>query len=202
MKKGSVSLREYNALAYEFAIRNPKVIELLQSKLTDSVVQELQIFGIDVLLTELDSNGDERACITLKHLPLEYKHLKVKRDVGLLADSIIDRKLKHPLSYDSSCTEESGEQAYLRINEYFETRGGGRGGKNQLQRLLDGDAFEHYDAFVFENKSKYAIADANQIRKTITKDIDLVQEWINPNKYLQLLPNYSNAVNQMFEWGI
>ena len=46
------TLEYYEELAYEFAIRNPSVIKLLQSPLNDEVADELLKYGIDITIEE------------------------------------------------------------------------------------------------------------------------------------------------------
>ena len=73
-------------------------------------------------------------------------------------------------------------QALERIKELIEPRG------KKLQRLMNGEAFKNYDAITFNNQSVYSLDPSGNNKKTIKSDIEFISEWINPQKYLQLLP--------------
>ena len=76
MKKDDVTLEQFNQLAYEFAIRNPRVIELLHKELTKEAVDEFAQYGIDATSAYMDDNGNEHTIYSLQELYLDYEHLK------------------------------------------------------------------------------------------------------------------------------
>ena len=50
-------LIDYNKLGYEFAIRNPRVIELLSRPFTDDVAKELMEYGLNTLVEGHNEDG-------------------------------------------------------------------------------------------------------------------------------------------------
>ncbi len=200
-----MKLREYNSLAYDFAMRNPRVIELLGMELTTNVIQELLTFGIDAS-SEVLENDIMIPIYSLQELNLNYKHLKHIKHIphspygeGLfrdektfeLQDNYLGNKiLIQPIIANRIYIgQEFSEEAWLRIDELFnnsfESRGRGGGKK---RRLVQGLLFKNYDAVTFLNETVFSLDPSTNTTKTINSDINLVAEWIHPDKYLQLLP--------------
>ncbi len=85
MMKQDYTLEDYEALAYEFAIRNPQVIKLLKSTLDETVAKELLSYGIDITVTKsftiYDDDGvtplgtEAHETYSLEELYLDYPHL-------------------------------------------------------------------------------------------------------------------------------
>lgn len=192
-------LNDYNTVAYRLAMRNPRVIELLVSKLTDDAVAELLTFGIDATSVYIDEHGKELRIRSTQELYLGYDHLRhikhTPNDPYVLRQGIDEdhndfegfESLVHPLSKKMFVNEESIEDAIPRIDALIETRGRG----NKLQRLMDGMAFDHYDAVTFFGETVYSLDPSTNTAKTIRSDIKFITEWIQPEKYLQLLPDYT-----------
>ncbi len=200
-----MKLVDYNTLAFEFAIRNPMVIELLGVQLNDEVVKELLTYGIDA--TSFCFYEDTETPISsLQELYLDYDHLMhikhsphspygeeqtVDADTYEIYDNFKgNRQIVHPLSKRTLCTKELEEDAIPRIKDCIETRG------KKLQRLTDKIAFENYDAITFFGETVYSIDPSANTAKTIRSDIKFISEWIEPNKYLQLIPQYKSILGR------
>jgi hypothetical protein len=197
------SLRDYNQLAYEFAIRNPRVIELLGMPLTDENVKELLTYGIDATscYNYHDENGNyiQECCNSLQELYLDYSHISHQNhkpyspcgegqwddeETGETHDDFRGRRiLIHPKSKSKFNKSEDLNHAILRINKLFPTR--------TLNRYFDGEPFKYYDEVIFTKKTIYSLDTSTNLKKTITNDIKFINQWICPEKYLQLLPQYS-----------
>ena len=204
MKKDDLMLRDYNELAYEFAVRNPRVIELLSMKLDEAVARELLEFGIDA--TAVNKDTDE-AFFSLQELYLDYKHLEhiphtpyssyendwIEGKNGVQYNNFKgNRCLYHP-KCDKLNIEEPREDAIKRISLLIETRG------KKLQRLTSGKAFENYDAVNFFDETVYSLDPSTNTKKTINSDIEFIKEWIHPGKYLQLLPQFKTMLDLALE---
>ena len=189
MKKDEVTLEQFNQLAYEFAIRNPRVIELLHKKLTKEVVDELAQYGIRATSACMDDNGNEHIIYSLQELYLDYEHLKDIKHEPCLAyshpidDYIGEKFLLHPEINNFFPSNIDQSRALKRIQGLIETRG------KKLERLLNGEAFTNYDAVTFRNQTVYSVDPSTNKKKTIENDIKFIREWTNPEKYLQLLPS-------------
>ncbi|MCK5775296.1 MAG: hypothetical protein KAH25_03930 [Bacteroidales bacterium] len=185
------SLKDYEALAYDFAIRNPRVIELLKSPLNDKVADELlNTYGINIKVEIYDSyNGDYLGKKnSLEELCLDYPHLadaKGYESSGLYAgdyDISLCKKLKkviHPKSSTHFKKLESGDIAIKRIRGIFNTQAG------HLDRIMDGRIFEYYDKHILGKKNP-------KINKKKISDIELIKTYIKPSFYSKLLPKYIN----------
>jgi len=198
-----MKLIDYNNLAYEFAIRNPRVIELLSMELNKEVVAELKSFGINAMSVQYH-DGNEVSFCSLQELYLDYGHLLHINHTpyspygeGQWMDENTyeehdnyrgDKILIHPLKDNPLSQKEDVEDAIRRIQSLIESRG------KKRKRLMDGLAFENYDAITFLNRTPYSIDPSTNKRKTIESDISFIREWINPNKYLQLLPQYTSIL--------
>jgi len=183
-------LKDFNVLAYNFAIRNPDVIQLLSEPFTEDNRVKLRGYGFLTEIAEAykikDGYEDEnkyecRMKYSLDALYLDYEHLNIPQvfsDEG-------SRKLSQPSSGKFLVVNRiSMEDEIVRINSLFETRGRA----NKLDRLMSGEVFEHYDAVSFRGKTIYSLDPSTNKKKTIQSDIELVKEWIQPDKYFQLLP--------------
>ena len=195
-----MKLNGYNALAYEFAIRNPRVIELLSQPLTDNSVKELRRFGINAISEYFDNPKGDMVINSTRELYLDYHHLKgighhpySPYGHGRWYDNETheehdeyrgDNVLVHPLSSEVFVSKEPDEDAIPRIEALIETRG------NKLKRLADGTAFYSFDAITFFSQSVYSLDESGNRSKTIRSDIKFITEWIKPENYLQLLPSY------------
>lgn len=200
MSNNIYTLDDFNKIAYEFAIRNPHVIQLLELPLTDDVVKELLSFGINATSVYFSDGNEEIIINSLQELYLDYDHLKQISHIphspygeGEGIDEITEenfnhfrghRLLIHPLSKKPLYKKENEFDAMTRISGLIETRG------KKLQRLMHGEVFEHYDAVVFKRQTRYSLDPTKNTSKTIKADLEFVQEWINQKKYLQLLPNF------------
>jgi hypothetical protein len=202
-----MNLNDYNKLAYEFAIRNPRVIELLHEKLTSDVAKELLSFGIDIKCEGTDNGGTSYEYDSLQWLNLNYDHLSDIKHLGIqledfnggnkddmeammLYQAYIGKgQLVHPEQYTILSSPEDIIFEFKRIDRLIETRGG------KLQRLIDGIPFKHYDAITFFGETVYSLDKSTKTTKTIKKDIEFITEWINPDKYLQLLPQYESFLD-------
>ncbi len=193
------TLEDYNRLAYEFAIRNPEVIELLRSPLNDEVAKKLlSTYGIDIRVTEsfniYDEDGitvigqEDHEIYSLKELCLDYPHLadvKGYESSGLYAgdyDISLCKKLKkviQPKSSNFFKKLESGDIAIKRIRGIFNTAAG------HLNRMIDGRIFEYYDKHVLGKKNP-------NINKKKIEDIKTIKAYIKPLFYSKLLPEYIN----------
>jgi hypothetical protein len=191
-----MTLQDYNELAYEFAIRNPKVIELLSLPLTDNTVQKLLTFGINATSVYIDGEIEIQTN-SLEELYLDYEHLKIEHTPcspygeGQVQDENThesidtyrgDRILIHPNSKDFfyRINKEPEQEALNRIQSLI-----GTAKLNQLERV-----FRHYDAVMFYNETVYSLDTTTKTKKTINSDIKLVTEWIQPQMYLQLIPQH------------
>jgi len=199
-----MNLNDYNKLAYEFAIRNQRVIELLHMELTSDVAEELLTFGIDIRCSDNDDNG-EYEYNSLIWLNLNYDHLQDIKHLGIqlkdftngndndteaivhYEEYINKGQLIHP-QQNMVASPLNIVDEIERINSLIETRG------RKLQRLTQGIPFKHYDAVIFFGESVYSLDTTLKTAKTIRNDIKLITEWINPDKYLQLLPGYENSL--------
>ena len=202
------TLDDFNQLAYEFAIRNPKVIELLSQELTDDIVKELLTFGINATSVYIDNEtGKESKINSLQELYLDYPHLQhIQHNPYCPYGSGIDtsndclgdventfrgyRNLVHPDSSNKWYKQESEIDALRRISTLIETRGRG----SKLTRLMNGTAFEHFDKVKLEGKTIYSLDPSKNTTKTINTDIKFISEWLQPDYYLQLLPKYFNIL--------
>jgi len=191
------SLEDYNALAYEFAIRNPRVLELIKKPLTDEIVKELSMFGLKAKTVEVNpEDGSMTQVNSLKDLYLEYKHINKENIPCNSGDFSADgveifipndkshRKLYYPKKSFSNFKKTTLIDEFKRIDKLIETRGR----KSKLDRLMSGEVFQHYDEVVFFNNSKYSLDKSKNTSATIDTDIAFVEEWIEPLKYLLLLP--------------
>ena len=191
-------LNDYHKLAFEFAIRNPRVIELLHMDLIDDVAKELLTFGINIKCDFMDENGSHEYN-SLEWINLDYNHLSDIKHLGISREKfggvddteamaeyqkfISHGLLIHPNANDLS-TEEEFEDAAARIKGLIESRG------KKLKRLMNGKAFEHYDAVIFFGETIYSLDPSKNTAKTIASDIAFISEWIHPDKYLQLIPQH------------
>jgi hypothetical protein len=192
-------LKDYATLAYEFAIRNPRVIELLGMPLSDDVVKELLNYGIDATSEEHSSDGDWFIINTTSNLFLDYKHLEhlnlnqikiynqgVEQDWKTFPEEYQpfrgERKLIHPKSKNQFIRSEDPVKAIQRISHLIEARG------KKLSRLFELDPFKYYDAVTYFDKTVYSLDTSKTHTKTINSDIKFISEWIDPQQYLQLLP--------------
>ena len=57
----------------------------------------------------------------------------------------------------------------------------------KTRRLLDGEIFMHYDRVKLKKESIYSI-NKNKNKQTVKRNILFVEEWMEPDKYLSLLP--------------
>ena len=192
------NLEDYNALAYEFAIRNPRVLELIKKPLTDEIVKELSTFGLIAKIVEVNpEDGSRTELNSLKDLYLEYRHIDKEslpcnsRDFNpegievFIPNDKSHRKLYYPKKSFSNFKRTSINDEIERIDKLIETRGR----KSKLDRLMSGEVFRHYDEVIFFNNSKYSLDKSKNTSATIDTDIAFVEEWIEPFKYLQLLPS-------------
>ncbi len=174
-------------LAYEFAIRNERVIELLSFELTEDVAKELIEYGLNTLVEGHNENGSYEY-LGFENLYLDYDHLEHLGIGGFMPDGNEEydwkkhfKVLSYPQENEVFIFKEDIEDAVQRIKSLIE----GRGGK--LQRLMDGTSFKHYDAVTFFDKTVYSLDTTINTAKTIRTDIKFIKEWIQPDKYLQLL---------------
>jgi len=61
---------------------------------------------------------------------------------------------------------------------------------------MNGEAFKHYDDNKFMGKTVFAIDPSTNTSKTIKNDIDFIQQWLSPGKYLQLLPKPTGLIKK------
>jgi len=199
------NLEDYNALAYEFAIRNPRVLELIKKPLTDEIVKELSTFGLKATTVEVDpEDGSMTQVNSLKDLYLEYRHINKESIPCNSGDFSADgveifiphdkshRKLYYPKKSFSNFKRTSIIDEFERIDGLIESRGG------RLRRLMNGKYFEHYDAVVIFGESVYSQDPSTNDKPTINTDIDFIKEWIEPSKYLQLLPHNHRYTSKSF----
>lgn len=184
-------IEDYNRLTYEFAIRNPKVIELLKSPLTDEVADKLlTTYGINIKVEKYDRhNGDYLGTEnSLEELCLDYPHLadiKGYESSGYKGnyDISICKKLKkifqpEPSGFpDSLMQQETDDVALKRINMMFEKKAG------RLNKLMDGSFFCYYDKLILTKKKE-------KPSKREKKNVETIQTYIKPSFYLKLLPEY------------
>lgn len=195
--KSNYTLKDFEELAYEFAIRNPRVIELLHQEPTEQVANELLTFGINITrdIPPSDFNNEVEVENTFDELFLDYSHLQDLNHIPFsykyddFPDDFKGRKvLSQPVNrleiyalLGSKIKFEDDITALKRINTLIETK--------KLNRLMSKEVFDkHYDYVTFKGYSIYRIDPTTNTRKTIKSDIYFVKEWINPKKYLQLLP--------------
>jgi len=187
-----MKLIDYNNLAYEFAIRNPRVIELFNLPLTDAIVKELLTFGFDATSEYNFGHGLEQIN-SLQELYLDYKHLKhinhYPHSPYGEPDFMGNKILVHPLNKVNIICKESDEDAICRIQPLIEARG------KKLRRLIDGTAFKNYDALIYFDKTIYSLDPTTNTAKTIRDDKRFISMWIQPDKYLQLIPQYINITD-------
>lgn len=199
------TLEEFNQLGYEFAIRHPRVIELLNnSTLTNDIVQELLEYGINA--TSVDINTQREQVInSTQELYLNYKHLNGinhtpfspygegvyydENHLDFIDEYVGNKLLVHPKNKIAFYNKESIESALTRIHSLIESRGG------KLERLISGKAFKHYDAVKFFGATVYSLDPTKSTTKTITSDIEFIHDWIINKKYLHLIPQYSHKIN-------
>jgi len=195
--KNKYTLEDYNMLAYDFAMRNQSVIKLIKGKLTNEVVNELKLYGIDATAFTYKYGGQN--INSIQELYLNYEHfndLNHKPYLSQYNEGEIEyfdgcKKMVHPFSKQKSYKKESDIVALNRIQGLIETRG------NKLNRLMNGEAFKAYDEIILQGKTKYAFDNTNN-NKGIDKDLKLIQEWSKKEKYLQLLPSYENIFKSLF----
>ena len=207
------TLEDYTELAYEFAIRNPRVIELLKSTLTEEVAKELLEYGIDTLIEYTDDEGNPYTKYSLEELYLDYPHLgdnlknvnvshngetyEFEKYRELFPDATEGewkgyKRIVHPNTNRKIKNKESSIDALNRINEMaFDVcmKEGSREGVKRSE-LMCGDAFNYYDEKYFNQKSTSNISKEYHYTdiKTINKYTKFIKEWIEPNNYLQLIP--------------
>ncbi|WP_286337597.1 hypothetical protein [Hydrogenimonas cancrithermarum] len=202
-KKSEYTPNDFNQLAYEFAIRNPRVIELLGLSLDQSIAEELSSYGIYSKSIDF-RDGQEIEILSLRELYLDYEHLThiVHHPFSPYGEGTVedpntlekineyrgDKFLVHPNSKKPFFRKENELEAYRRINQLIESRGG------KLQRLMDGTTFKHYDAIKIMGQTVYSLDPTRSSKKTIKSDISFVSEWIKPEKYLQLIPQYRSVL--------
>lgn len=197
----SYTLEEFNELAYEFAIRNPKVIELLKQPLTKENILKLNKFGINAnsYTDDLDTK-----IFSLQELYLDYKQFEEisiqnhspegagkyfdHETFDLIDDFKGEKIIYHPDRQRFLYQRESDIAAIKRIELLIESRG------KKLSRLMSKEAFKNYDKYTFEGKTIYAIDPTSNNKKTINNDIKFINEWIQPIKYLQLIPQFENII--------
>ena len=191
------TLDDYNELAYEFAIRNPRVIELLKSTpLTEEIAKELlSTYGISIykevgcaVYDDGEAIGSENHIIrSLDELFLDYPHLRgIKTPIH--NNHKCFKRIINPISKPRFITKrmETETETFLRISELDISES--RGKSNKMKRLINGEVFKHYDAVTFEKQSKYSLDPSTKRKKTINSDIELVKKYIEPDKYMRLLP--------------
>ena len=196
MSRNDYTLRDYARLAYEFAIRNPRVIELLKSPLTDDVANELlNTYRINIKVERYDGDsGDYLGIVnSLEELCLDYPHLSdikgyessryVKDDYSIL----LCNKFKKIIPLNERYSElEDPAKTLKRCKNLIETRG------RKLKRLMNGEAFSHYDRITFKGESNYTIDPTTNNKKTIDTDVKFIQKWLEPEEYLKFFPMYEN----------
>lgn len=190
-----MTLSDYNKLAYDFAIRNSRVIELLEQPLTDNVVSELLTFGIYPKSIIFDDNN-EIEINSFQELYLDYDHLQhlnhkahspygegVHYDEDTLTEHncyVGHKHLIHPNKGKIFYSSEETEVAIERIKQLIPTAK-----LNQLERV-----FRHFDSVTFFDETIYSLDTSTNTKKTIISDIELVTKWVEPQMYLQLIPQY------------
>ena len=177
------TLKDYNELAYDFAIRNPRVIELLHGALSEEVAKELLTYGIDIEDSFVTSDGEEVTIYTLENLHLQYEHIdfSIQHYGG-------KKYIVHPDAKRFFYRQEPIEDEIEYINELFTKKGG------RLKYIMDRKIFEHYDEYMDSGKKVTNVHNYQNNKKQIKKDIEFVQEWIQPEQYLRLIPGYSNFI--------
>jgi len=180
------TLQDYNELAYDFAIRNPRVIELLQGELTKETAKELLTFGLFTEDSFHTSDGEKVITYTLENLYLNYEHLpdSIRKYGGG------QKKIVHPDSKKIFFAPEPIEDEIANINELIPNRGG------RLNYIMSRKIFDHYDQYIECNENINIISGYRDNKKQIKKDIEFVQEWIHPEQYLLLIPEYVNFVKR------
>lgn len=196
-KKVIFTLENYMELAYEFAIRNPRVIKLLHEPLSDDSVEELRQYGLNVTAyycsEEYNKDGYENTIRELYLDCLAYQDLNHTPSTYEESDGIfngykilrqIDNRTNGLKLIDAPIEREDSNLALSRMKELIETRGS----NNKLKRFLQGVLFKDYDAITFNKDSKRSRDPSTNRKKTINSDIIFINGWIEPKKYLQLLP--------------
>lgn len=200
------TLDDFNKIAYEFAIRNSRVIQLLELPLTDDTVKELLTYGIDATSIYFSEDNEEVTINSTQELYLDYRHISLSKHSphspygeGISINPITadisnhysgHKILVHPLSKSHIHKKENDLDAMVRIAPLIETRGQ----SNKMKRLLSGEAFKNYDAVTFYDKTIYSLDPTTKTTKTIKDDIKFITEWTNPEAYLKLLPKYNNPL--------
>ena len=204
------TLKDYEELAYEFAIRNPRVVEILNRELsTESQEELLTTYGIDTaddllyceynhlpyIVEAAEEKKKERKESLIKRMKsIEKKETNNHTALEKLVLSI-DPYKKHytPLcfrvlvrprpegDYSTEYRDEALERIKSNNTELIRELNG------KLKRLMNNDIFDNYDAYVFEKKSYVMISGSNS--KGVRNDILFVEKWIQPENYLTLLPS-------------
>ncbi len=197
------TLEDYEALAYEFAIRNPKVIELLQSSLNDKktindkTAEELLEYGIDTLVEYTDDEGNLCTKYSLEELYLDYPHLgddlkkiqishngkryKIEKYRELFPDAMEEewkgnKRIVQPESYNKYFKKESDIDSWNRIDAIYFDVCMNEGSKREgvkRDELKNGDAFNYYDEKHFNQKGTTDIS--NKYHST---DIKTIKKYI------------------------
>jgi hypothetical protein len=180
------TLQDYNELAYDFAIRNPRVIELLQGALTKETAEELLTFGLYTEDSFCTSDGEEMTKYTLENLYLNYEHLpdSIRKEEGG------QKTIFHPDAEKIFFSPEPIEDEIANIKELIPGKGG------RLNYIMCRKIFDHYDQYIECNENINMISGYRNNKKQIKKDIEFVQEWIQPEQYLSLIPGYVNFVKR------
>jgi len=192
------TLEDYRELAYEFAIRNVRVIELIKKPLTNKSVKELTKYGIDATAyynsLEYNEEGFEN---TIRELDLNYYHFKDIKYTPYIYEHQDEnfrgyKILTHPkrsIIYGDSYRENDIE-ALSRIEKllgsYSETVGT-RIESRKLKRCINKKVFDNYDTLKFGSDISVSEDINSSDKSTIRKDIELVEKWSEPSLYLQLL---------------
>ena len=190
------TLEDYEDLAYEFAIRNPRVIELLKPILTEEVAKELLEYGIDTLIEYTDDEGNLYTKYSLAELYLDYPHLgddlkgiqishkgkmyTTEEYRKLFPDAMEgegDKKIVHPESYNKYFKKESDIDAIVRIEEIFPKKAG------HLNRLMDGSIFEYYDEHILCKED----FNDNKIPQKKKNDVTTIRTYSKKNFYMHLI---------------
>ncbi len=172
------TLEDYEDLAYEFAIRNPRVIELLKSPLNDKVAKELLSYGIVLPREAIYHEGEYHEKYTLDGLCLDYPHLDrniSEANCESIAKAnyshdveencmrcILNPKLKKRFSFTPL---ETPEQTHARIKGLFTSQ--------QFTALFNNRMFRRYDMSQKKHpKHKDKMLNANMINE-IEQDLKL-----------------------------
>ena len=65
-----------------------------------------------------------------------------------------------------------------------------------IQEVTDFSYLEDYDAVTFFAETVNSLDPSTNTTKTIRKDIEFIAEWVEPSKYLQLIPQRKSIFNR------